>query len=74
MKKLIIPILFLLFLSSCVSQTPYIYKVDGTFLTKKQWDSWCKKNSRMAWKSLSKEERGLLLDVPVKFTYGEQNK
>jgi len=74
MKKLIIPILFLLFLSSCVSQTPYIYKVDGTFLTKKQWDRSSKRAHRIAMRSLSKEERGLLLDVPVKFTYGEQNK
>lgn len=74
MKQIMIPILALLFLSSCASQTPYIYKVDGTPLTKREFDRMSRKWSRMAWKSLKKEERDLLLDVPVKFTYGEQNK
>jgi hypothetical protein len=74
MKKLIIPILFLVILSSCATQKDYIIKTDGTTMSKRQFDRWSKKNSRMAWKSLNKEEKDLLKDTKVKFTYGEQNK
>lgn len=74
MKKLIILILFLVFLTSCVSQTPYFYKVDGTPMTKKQWDRSSMRAHRRAIKSLNKEERNLLKGVNIEFTYGEQNK
>jgi len=74
MKKLIIPILFLLFLSSCVSQTPYFYKVDGTSETKRQFDRSIRKSIKKAWNKLNKEEKNLLKGTKIEFTYGEQNK
>jgi hypothetical protein len=43
-------------------------------MSKREFDRMCRKGSRMAWKSLKKEEKDLLRNTKVKFTYGEQNK
>jgi len=74
MKKIIISIFVLLLLNSCATRVPYIWKTDGTFMTKKEFHVWSKKSSRKAWKSLSKEEKGLLLDTKVKFRYNKEEK
>ena len=74
MKKFFLPIVCLIILSSCVNQKEYIIKTDGNPMSKREFDRMCRKGSRMAWKSLNKEEKNLLKDTKVKFTYGEQNK
>jgi len=74
MKKFFLPIVCLIILSSCVNQKEYIIKTDGTPMSKREFDRMCRKGSRMAWKSLNKEEKNLLKNTKVKFTYGEQNK
>ena len=74
MKKLIISILFLIILSSCVTQKNYITKTDGTTMSKRQFDRWYRKSSRMSWKSLNKEEKDLLKKTKVEFTFDKSNK
>ena len=74
MKNLIILFLFSVFISSCVTQKDYIVKTDGTTMSKREFDIWYKKSSKKAWQSLNKDEKGLLRDTKVEFTFDETNK
>ena len=66
--KTIIFLLYILLLS-CSNQKPYFTKVDGSTITKKQFDRANRKSIKKAWNQLNKEEQDLLRNTEVKFNY-----
>jgi thioredoxin-related protein len=68
MKKLFIFVLSLVIMTSCAPQK-MVRLVDGTYISQKQYKRISHKNFKDAMKSISKEDKKLILGSDVSFEY-----